>query len=171
MWPASGRSKPAIIRSVVVFPEPDGPSRVKNSPASISRSTWSTATTSPYVLRTPSSRTSTAVELVAETASVSASVRVANCLLKDAEPPLEQLVVDIQDPVLPAELLQLARELGRHRDEAALALHRLEHDARDLLRAHFLLEDATDVVDAQSRAIDVRRERAEAVLVGGDLGR
>ena len=31
--PASGSSKPAISRSVVVLPEPDGPSSVKNSPA------------------------------------------------------------------------------------------------------------------------------------------
>ena len=31
--PSSGRSKPAISRSVVVLPEPDGPSSVKNSPA------------------------------------------------------------------------------------------------------------------------------------------
>ena len=31
--PASGRSKPAISRSVVVLPEPDGPSSVKNSPS------------------------------------------------------------------------------------------------------------------------------------------
>ena len=30
--PSSGRSKPAISRSVVVLPEPDGPSSVKNSP-------------------------------------------------------------------------------------------------------------------------------------------
>ena len=40
-WPSSriarlsGSSKPAIIRSVVVLPQPDGPSRVKNSPAAI----------------------------------------------------------------------------------------------------------------------------------------
>jgi hypothetical protein len=32
--PPSGRSKPAIMRSSVVFPEPDGPSIVKNSPSS-----------------------------------------------------------------------------------------------------------------------------------------
>ncbi len=31
--PSSGASNPAIIRSVVVLPEPDGPSIVKNSPA------------------------------------------------------------------------------------------------------------------------------------------
>ena len=33
MRPGSGCSKPAIIRSVVVLPEPDGPSSVKNSPS------------------------------------------------------------------------------------------------------------------------------------------
>src|SRR5439155_14240520 len=57
MRPSSGRSKPAIRRSVVVLPEPDGPSSVKNSPAPIARSTPSTAATSPYDLRTPTSST------------------------------------------------------------------------------------------------------------------
>ena len=33
--PLVGRSKPAIIRSVVVLPQPDGPSSVKNSPGGI----------------------------------------------------------------------------------------------------------------------------------------
>ena len=32
MRPPSGSSKPAISRRVVVLPEPDGPSSVKNSP-------------------------------------------------------------------------------------------------------------------------------------------
>ena len=32
MRPLVGRSKPAIMRSVVVLPQPDGPSIVKNSP-------------------------------------------------------------------------------------------------------------------------------------------
>ena len=45
--PASGRSNPAIIRSVVVLPDPDGPSIVKNSPRAISRSMPSTAATVP----------------------------------------------------------------------------------------------------------------------------
>ena len=45
------------MRRVVVLPEPDGPSIEKNSPAAMSRSTLVTATTSPYSLRTPSSRT------------------------------------------------------------------------------------------------------------------
>src|ERR1700754_4285992 len=41
--PASGRSKPAMQRSVVVLPQPLGPSRVKNSPSGTSKLTWSTA--------------------------------------------------------------------------------------------------------------------------------
>ena len=43
--PSVGSSKPAIIRSVVVLPEPDGPSIEKNSPSRTSRSMPSTATT------------------------------------------------------------------------------------------------------------------------------
>src|SRR5256885_10839345 len=118
MRPSSGRSKPAISRSVVVLPEPDGPSSVKNSPASISRSTWSTATTSPYVFRRPERRTSNAAEIVAVAGGRSGRVWVANRLLQQVEPALEQPVVDRerhQDaddvPVHPA----------REQHEAALA--------------------------------------------------
>ena len=49
-WPDVGASNPAIIRSVVVFPQPDGPSREKNPPAGISRLMASTATTDPKCL-------------------------------------------------------------------------------------------------------------------------
>ena len=42
--PSLGCSKPAIIRSVVVLPQPLGPSRVKNSPSRDSRLRSSTAT-------------------------------------------------------------------------------------------------------------------------------
>src|SRR2546423_9678729 len=66
MRPSSGRSKPAIRRSVVVLPEPDGPSSVKNSPAATSRSTSSTATTEPNDLRSDASRTSAGAETGAE---------------------------------------------------------------------------------------------------------
>ena len=55
--PESGRSKPAIMRSTVVLPEPDGPSSEKNSPSSITRSMSATATTGPNVLRTCCSST------------------------------------------------------------------------------------------------------------------
>src|SRR4051794_4598754 len=64
--PASGRSNPAIRRSVVVFPEPDGPSMVKNSPWAISRSTSSTAATSPNCLRSPLSEMSGGADGVAK---------------------------------------------------------------------------------------------------------
>ena len=55
--PAVGCSKPAIIRRVVVLPQPDGPSRVKNSPLTISRSMSRTATKSSNCLTTPDRRT------------------------------------------------------------------------------------------------------------------
>ena len=40
-------SSPAIVRSSVVFPHPDGPSSAKNSPSSIDRSSESSAVTPP----------------------------------------------------------------------------------------------------------------------------
>ncbi len=55
--PSLGCSKPAIMRRVVVLPDPDGPSIEKNSPSAMSRSTPETASTSPKRLITPSSRT------------------------------------------------------------------------------------------------------------------
>src|SRR3990172_3390499 len=45
--PEVGSSSPAIIRRRVVFPQPDGPSRTRNSPSSVERSTPLTALTSP----------------------------------------------------------------------------------------------------------------------------
>src|SRR5690242_19633275 len=45
------------MRSVVVLPEPDGPSIEKNSPFSTSRSRLSTARTAPNTLLTPRRRT------------------------------------------------------------------------------------------------------------------
>ena len=49
--PSLGSSKPPIIRSVVVFPQPDGPSSAKNVPRANSRERSSTATTSSKSLR------------------------------------------------------------------------------------------------------------------------
>src|SRR5579862_3691391 len=77
--PESGCSKPAMIRNVVVLPEPEGPSSVKNSPSATCRSTFSTATTSPYVLRT----------LVSETSAGKAG-------LQDVQSAIELLVGDRQ---------------------------------------------------------------------------
>src|SRR5215813_12851044 len=41
--PESGFSRPAIMRNVVVLPQPDGPSSPKNSPWATSRETSATA--------------------------------------------------------------------------------------------------------------------------------
>src|SRR3990170_5243102 len=48
--PAVGVSSPAIIRMRVVFPQPEGPSSTRSSPSLTSRSTPSTAWTSPKCL-------------------------------------------------------------------------------------------------------------------------
>src|SRR6266540_6350251 len=50
--PPVGRSKPAIIRSVVVLPQPDGPRKDTNSPRSAASVKSWTAATSPKALRT-----------------------------------------------------------------------------------------------------------------------
>jgi hypothetical protein len=42
--PSVGVSNPAIIRSVVVFPQPEGPSIEKNSPDAMEKSASATAT-------------------------------------------------------------------------------------------------------------------------------
>ena len=50
MSPAVARSRPAIMRSVVVLPQPEGPSRQTTSPAATERSTSLTATKLPNFL-------------------------------------------------------------------------------------------------------------------------
>ena len=45
-FPLSGMSRPAIIRSSVVLPQPELPSSEKNSPSAMSRLTRSSATVS-----------------------------------------------------------------------------------------------------------------------------
>ena len=51
--PPVGISKPAIIRRVVVLPQPDGPRNDTNSPRSAARSKFSTTATSPKRFWTP----------------------------------------------------------------------------------------------------------------------
>src|SRR5688572_11352959 len=55
MRPSVGRSSPAIIRSIVVLPQPDGPRSEISLPGGSSRSTPSTAVTSSNRLTSPSS--------------------------------------------------------------------------------------------------------------------
>ena len=55
--PSVGSTKPAISRSVVVLPQPDGPSRQTSVPCSIVIDTWSTTASGPYFLVSPRSST------------------------------------------------------------------------------------------------------------------
>src|SRR4051794_24175340 len=61
--PRVGRSRPATIRSAVVFPHPDGPSRTTNCPSgtcrSSSSSTWTPSKSLPTPVRTISPMTLT----------------------------------------------------------------------------------------------------------------
>jgi hypothetical protein len=50
--PALGEMKPAIMRRVVVLPQPDGPSSDTNSPVSSASEKSSTAVNGPNVLET-----------------------------------------------------------------------------------------------------------------------
>src|SRR6267143_679841 len=61
--PASGRSSPATRRSVVVLPQPLGPSRVKTSPRRTSRDARSTAGWGPKALLTSSSAKTVSIGL------------------------------------------------------------------------------------------------------------
>src|SRR6185312_16857708 len=63
--PAVGRSKPAIMRRMVVLPQPEGPSRVMNSPLSKARLTSLTTVVPPKALtRFSMRRNSSAMVLV-----------------------------------------------------------------------------------------------------------
>ena len=55
--PVDAETSPAIRRSSVVLPQPDGPSSVRISPASIVRSVGASASTDPNVLETLTSST------------------------------------------------------------------------------------------------------------------
>ena len=72
--PEVGSLKPAIIRSVVVLPQPEGPSREKNSPAATSRSMPSTTRVPPNSLVRPRSDTAEVAAGGTATARVSAGV-------------------------------------------------------------------------------------------------
>src|SRR5258708_16618825 len=58
MRPEVGSSSPAIMRSVVVLPQPEGPSMTKNSPSPTTKLDSRTATKSPKALRSSSTRIS-----------------------------------------------------------------------------------------------------------------
>ena len=86
------------------------------------------------------------------------------------------LVGDEDDPVLVADRPQALDELRRRREEAALALLRLEDDRRDVVRRDVGREQALErgerrrrvraaIRVRERRAVDLGRERPEALLV------
>jgi hypothetical protein len=50
MWPASTASSPAIMRRVVVLPQPEGPSSARNAPLCSSSEMPFTTFVAPYAL-------------------------------------------------------------------------------------------------------------------------
>src|SRR5215467_1795515 len=66
IFPSVASSRPAIIRSSVDLPQPEGPTRTRNSPLPIVSETPSTATTSPEKTLLTLSRTISATETIVE---------------------------------------------------------------------------------------------------------
>src|SRR6266699_3507004 len=64
--PSVTSSSPAIMRSSVDLPQPDGPTRTRNSPLAISRDTSSTATTPPEKTFVTLSRTISATRTIVQ---------------------------------------------------------------------------------------------------------
>src|SRR5919198_1082201 len=90
--PASGFSKPATMRSVVVFPQPLGPSRLSTSPRWTANDTLSAAVTRPKrFVRLRTSRWALPMRR--------AEFRVLLDLLDLARRPFADLVVDERDPL------------------------------------------------------------------------
>ena len=147
--PAVGSSKPPIIRSVVVLPQPDGPSRAKKRPASISRSSASTAVTSPKRLVSPSS------------ADVGAHARVLrSCRCAPVEHLLGQVEVDeglgvahgLERADAVDQVQQVAAVAGDHLDEQVEAAGH-DDDVDRLVPAGQLVGDLLRrPVDARGRA-------------------
>src|SRR4029078_8320739 len=93
-----------------------------------------------------------------------------------AAPPGLARAGDVEDPEPLAKLLQRLDEIGGHRDETALALDSLEHDARALLWIDVLREEQLEagarvrgrnspVLVGPRRSVDLRRQRPEATVV------
>src|SRR5262245_49969243 len=95
--PEVGSSRPAIIRSSVVLPEPEGPRRTRNSPSRLSRFTFLTAAACP------------ALKLLVSSLVWTMAMR--GSLLPLVEDPADLLVGRVHG-VLDAHLV--ARRLGEH---------------------------------------------------------
>src|SRR5439155_13685673 len=129
IWPSVGRSNPAIIRSDVVFPHPEGPSSEKNSPEGIWRLMPSTAVNSPKRFTRSTSWTSPPA-MVGEsiaTGQLNAGVGVQSCADHgDAAVPAPSLLSDLggggaPDPRIARRLLVVRAVLGDMGDRGGRA--------------------------------------------------
>src|SRR5689334_8860655 len=106
MRPVSSSQNPATMRSSVVLPQPDGPSRVKNSPSRAASDTLSTARTVPKLRATPS--------IVIAVTRAAASARPADDvldLLRGLDALLRPGVLVVIDELHGGELRHRARQL------------------------------------------------------------
>src|SRR5438552_11947196 len=139
MSPAVTSSRPAIIRSVVVFPHPLGPTRMTNSWSRTVRSTPATARVSPNRFSTRSRRTS----------AISRRRIWRRCAFRSADGAANGRAYGSHSPELLLGLFhRLARvlpfaHLGEHRRHDELRVHagrRLRHRARIADEVDVLLE-------------------------------
>src|SRR5262252_567803 len=176
-WPASGSTRPATMRSTVLFPQPDGPRRERNSPGAASSETSSTATTGPNVLRSRR-RLSAGAAFVTGGAAIGAGSASARDLAPPALRPLGELLRDqvrvrevhvLDDLAVRHELGEIGRQLdglvarpGELRlGEAQLALGRQQ-------RANVLLREVALLARLRHRHRGDDADRALLGIGGGD---
>src|SRR6478735_6912477 len=157
-WPARviepdvGVSSPATIRSVVVLPQPDGPSSAKNEPFGMSRSRSVTAWNDPKAFVTPRRRSPSYAVSSAPVAGVSATCDIGPVSF-----------------VLSGLLVVERHEVERRREHLVVGEDELVVDQRGVDLLHLLLGslDGTDVVDPGG---ELRSDLGLVVVVDPLLG-
>src|SRR6516225_3268126 len=125
-------SSPAIIRRIVLLPQPDGPTRTRNSPSTISKSTPCTTSRSPYFLTRR--LTTTCAISVPSARSASHDTPTVQLERRESEVGRPERILEQVDllgnPPSPwqgdARQAARARRLVRSEDERAARLRRLE---------------------------------------------
>src|SRR3954451_10078714 len=144
-WPSVGFSRPATMRSVVVLPQPEGPSRAKNDPAGTVSVRSSTAVKTPNRLVTPTIRRSLGPAPTRPAAS-------------RTDDPLEQILVGLLLGLVQVlEAVQLRQGVGPGEDQLVG-----REVGVDVLRRLGRAVDRADVVDVR---LDLGRDRGVVVVV------
>src|SRR5215467_2872513 len=164
--PADARSRPAAIRRTVVFPDPEGPTRTRNSPSATSRFRSSTATVPPGNALRRLRNSSSAIS-----ASVPSRDQVPipeRALLRD--PPLGR-IVDVDDPE-PLVVAPLPLEVVEQRPDVvaanvdALGARLLDGgDVRPEVLEPALVVDAVSVEPVLERSAVLRDQQRQVAVV------